>query len=111
MTPAEAAKSAEIVLSCVGDDPDLRAIALGDGGAIAAMKRGAIYVDHTTASAGVAREIDAAGRARGVACLDAPFSAPAWPPETGASRHATPRARPAASISRAIPADAVVWST
>jgi len=73
-TPAEAAKGAEIVFSCVGDDPDLRAIALGEGGAIAAMKRGAIYVDHTTASAGIAREIDTAGRARGVACLDAPVS-------------------------------------
>jgi len=73
-TPADAARGAEIVLSCVGDDPDLRAIALGPEGALAAMKRGAIYVDHTTASAGVAREIEAAGKARGVACLDAPVS-------------------------------------
>src|SRR4029078_4107581 len=73
-TPAEAAKGAEIVFSCVGDDPDLRASALGEGGGIAEMKRGAIYVDHTPASAGIAREIDTAGRARGVACLDAPVS-------------------------------------
>jgi 3-hydroxyisobutyrate dehydrogenase-like beta-hydroxyacid dehydrogenase len=73
-TPAEAAAGAEIVFSCVGDDPDLRAIALGPAGAIAAMRRGAIYVDHTTASAGVAREIAAAGAERGVACLDAPVS-------------------------------------
>ena len=65
-TPGDAARAAEIVFSCVGDDPDLRAIALGPSGAI--------YVDHTTASAGVARDIEAAGRARGVACLDAPVS-------------------------------------
>jgi 3-hydroxyisobutyrate dehydrogenase-like beta-hydroxyacid dehydrogenase len=73
-TPAAAAAGAEIVFSCVGDDPDLRAIALGADGAVAAMRRGAIYVDHTTASAGIAREIAAAGAARGVACLDAPVS-------------------------------------
>src|SRR5688572_16918526 len=56
-TPAAAAEGAEIVFSCVGDDPDLRDIALGSGGVIAAMKPGTIYVDHTTASADVAREI------------------------------------------------------
>jgi 3-hydroxyisobutyrate dehydrogenase len=65
-TPAEAAKGAEIVFSCVGDDPDLREIALGKDGALAAMGKGAIFCDHTTASAGIAREIAAAGRARGV---------------------------------------------
>jgi 3-hydroxyisobutyrate dehydrogenase-like beta-hydroxyacid dehydrogenase len=73
-TAAEAARGAEIVFSCVGDDPDLRAIALGADGALAAMGRGAIYVDHTTASAGLAREICAAGSERGVQCLDAPVS-------------------------------------
>jgi 3-hydroxyisobutyrate dehydrogenase len=73
-TPAAAAQGAEIVFSCVGDDPDLRAIAIGDGGVIAAMRSGAIFCDHTTASADVAREIAAAGRARGVHCLDAPVS-------------------------------------
>jgi 3-hydroxyisobutyrate dehydrogenase len=73
-TPAAAARGAEIVFSCVGDDPDLRAIALGTNGAIAAMRPGAIYVDHTTASADVAREIAAAGQERGVHCLDAPVS-------------------------------------
>jgi 3-hydroxyisobutyrate dehydrogenase len=73
-TPAAAAKGAEIVFSCLGDDPDLRAIAIGEGGVIAAMQRGAIFCDHTTASADVAREIAAAGRARGVQCLDAPVS-------------------------------------
>ena len=73
-TPAAAAQGAEIVFSCVGDDPDLREIALGAGGVIAAMKPGAIFCDHTTASADVAREIAAAGGKRGVHCLDAPVS-------------------------------------
>jgi 3-hydroxyisobutyrate dehydrogenase len=73
-TPAAAAHDAELVFSCVGDDPDLYAIALGEGGVIAAMRPGAIFCDHTTASADVAREIAAAGRARGVHCLDAPVS-------------------------------------
>jgi len=73
-TPAAAARDVEIVFSCVGDDPDLREIALGAGGAIAAMRAGAIYCDHTTASADVARQIAAAGSKRGVHCLDAPVS-------------------------------------
>ena len=73
-TPAEAAAGAEIVFSCVGDDPDLRAIALGSGGVVAAMRKGTVYVDHTTASADVAREIAAAGAKRGIPCLDAPVS-------------------------------------
>jgi 3-hydroxyisobutyrate dehydrogenase len=73
-TPAAAAEGAEIVFSCVGDDPDLRTVALGADGAIAAMRAGAIFCDHTTASADVAREIAAAGRERGVHCLDAPVS-------------------------------------
>jgi 3-hydroxyisobutyrate dehydrogenase len=73
-TPAAAARDAEMVFSCVGDDPDLREIALGTHGAIAAMRAGAIFCDHTTASADVAREIAAAGSRRGVHCLDAPVS-------------------------------------
>jgi 3-hydroxyisobutyrate dehydrogenase len=73
-TPAAAAQGAEIVFSCVGDDPDLREVTLGAGGVIAVMKPGAIYVDHTTASAELAREIAVAGKKRGVACLDAPVS-------------------------------------
>ena len=73
-TPAAAAQGAEIVFSCVGDDPDLREIALGSGGVIAAMTSGTIFCDHTTASADVAREIAAAGGKRGVHCLDAPVS-------------------------------------
>lgn len=73
-TPAEAAAGVEIVFSCVGDDPDLREIALGSNGVIAAMRSGTIFCDHTTASADVAREIAAAGGKRGVHCLDAPVS-------------------------------------
>ena len=73
-TPAAAAQGAEIVFSCVGDDPDLREIALGADGVVAAIRAGGIYVDHTTASADVAREIAAAGQKRGVQCLDAPVS-------------------------------------
>jgi 3-hydroxyisobutyrate dehydrogenase len=73
-TPAEAAAGAEIVFSCLGDDPDLREVALGAGGVIAAMRSGTIFCDHTTASADVAREIAAAGEKRGVHCLDAPVS-------------------------------------
>jgi 3-hydroxyisobutyrate dehydrogenase len=73
-TPAAAAQGAEIVFSCVGDDPDLREIALGSGGVVAAMRAGTIFCDHTTASADVAREIAAAGGKRGVHCLDAPVS-------------------------------------
>ena len=72
-TPAAAAE-ADIVFSCVGDDPDVRAIALGPDGVVPAMRSGSIFVDHTTASADVARDIAAAGRARGVHCFDAPVS-------------------------------------
>ncbi len=73
-TPAEAARGRDIVFACVGNDDDLRAITIGEGGAFAAMAPGAIFVDHTTASADVARELDAAARAGGFAFLDAPVS-------------------------------------
>ena len=73
-SPAAAARGADIVLMCVGNDDDLRAVTLGPDGAIAAMSKGATLVDHTTASAGVARELYAAARERGVAFLDAPVS-------------------------------------
>jgi 3-hydroxyisobutyrate dehydrogenase-like beta-hydroxyacid dehydrogenase len=73
-TPAEAAAQADIVFTCVFDDPDLRSVVLGDGAVIAGMRSGAVFVDHTTASADVAREIAAAGMARGILCLDAPVS-------------------------------------
>ena len=73
-TPALAAKDAEIVMLMVGNDDDVRAVALGESGALAAMKPGTILVDHTTASATVAREIYDAAKGRGVHFLDAPVS-------------------------------------
>lgn len=73
-TPAEAAAGAEWVMSCVGNDDDLRAVLLGDHGALAAMRAGTILVDHTTASAAVARELAAVAAQRGVGFLDAPVS-------------------------------------
>jgi len=73
-TPAAAAADAELVMMCVGNDDDLRAVALGADGAVAAMRAGSVLVDHTTASATVAREVYAAAKARGVGFLDAPVS-------------------------------------
>ena len=73
-TPAQAAADAGIVFSCVGDDPDLRAVTLGPEGTFAGMAKGAIQVDHTTASAQVARELAAEAAKRGLAFLDAPVS-------------------------------------
>ncbi len=74
LTPAAAVKSAEIVFACVGNDDDLRSIVFGETGAFAGMGKGAIFVDHTTASAEIAREIDCAARAAGFGFLDAPVS-------------------------------------
>jgi 3-hydroxyisobutyrate dehydrogenase-like beta-hydroxyacid dehydrogenase len=73
-TPAQAARGAEIVMMCVGNDNDVRAVANGSDGALAGMARGAILVDHTTASADVAREIFAAAKEKGLGFLDAPVS-------------------------------------
>ena len=73
-TPREAANGADIVCACVGNDDDLRSVVLGADGAFAGMKRGAIFVDHTTASAAVARELDAAALAKGLQFIDAPVS-------------------------------------
>lgn len=73
-TPAAAAKGAEIVYCCVGNDDDLRSVVYGDTGAFAGMTKGAIFVDHTTASAIVAREIDAAAKKQGIGFLDGPVS-------------------------------------
>jgi 3-hydroxyisobutyrate dehydrogenase len=73
-TPAEAAKGAALVFTCVGNDNDLRAVTLGPGGAFGTLGRGAIFVDHTTASATIARELHEAARARGAGALDAPVS-------------------------------------
>ena len=73
-TPAEASKGADIVLMCVGNDDDVRAVATGHDGALAGMAKGTVLVDHTTASADVAREVHAAAAAKGVGFLDAPVS-------------------------------------
>ena len=73
-TPAEAAAGADVVLSCVGDDPDVLAVALGPDGAIPAMREGAVYIDNSTVSANVARQLAEAGAERGVGVLDAPVS-------------------------------------
>ena len=73
-TPRAAADGADIVFACVGNDDDLRSIVLGDAGALAGMKRSAIFVDHTTASAAVARELSALARERGLQFIDAPVS-------------------------------------
>ncbi|HET9149879.1 MAG TPA: NAD(P)-dependent oxidoreductase [Alphaproteobacteria bacterium] len=73
-TPAEAAEGADLVMACVGNDDDVRAIALGADGALAGMKRGAVFVDHTTASADLARELAGAAAEKGLGFLDAPVS-------------------------------------
>ncbi|SFQ49442.1 2-hydroxy-3-oxopropionate reductase [Variovorax sp. OK605] len=73
-TPREAAAGADIVFCCVGNDDDLRSVVLGDDGAFAGMKKGAAFVDHTTASADVARELSKAAQALGLHFIDAPVS-------------------------------------
>ncbi|MGN8022684.1 NAD(P)-dependent oxidoreductase [Phyllobacterium sp. 22229] len=73
-TPGEAAADKDFVFCCVGNDDDLRAVTTGENGAFHTMKKGAIFVDHTTASAEVARELDAEARKRGFHFLDAPVS-------------------------------------
>ena len=73
-TPAAAADGADVVCACVGNDDDLRGVAYGDDGILSGMEAGAVFVDHTTASADVAREVDAAAREIGLGFLDAPVS-------------------------------------
>jgi 3-hydroxyisobutyrate dehydrogenase len=73
-TPALAARDADFVFCCVGNDDDLRSVTLGAEGAFAGMKRGAIFVDHTTASANIARELQVQARAAGLQFVDAPVS-------------------------------------
>jgi len=73
-TPREAAAGAEFVFACVGNDDDLRSVVLGADGAFAGMAAGAVFVDHTTASAEVARELYAAARGLGLHFVDAPVS-------------------------------------
>ncbi|PKQ02049.1 MAG: oxidoreductase [Alphaproteobacteria bacterium HGW-Alphaproteobacteria-12] len=73
-TPGDAAAGADIVFACVGNDDDLREVTTGSAGAFHGMKAGAIFVDHTTASATVARELHGEAQARGVFFIDAPVS-------------------------------------
>jgi 3-hydroxyisobutyrate dehydrogenase len=73
-TPREAVADCDFVFSCVGNDDDLRSVVTGEQGALAGMKKGAVFVDHTTASANVARELAAESAKRGVAFIDAPVS-------------------------------------
>jgi 3-hydroxyisobutyrate dehydrogenase len=73
-TPREAAAGADIVFACVGNDVDLRSVALGPDGALPAMKAGSVFVDHTTASADIARELAAAAAERGLGFVDGPVS-------------------------------------
>jgi 3-hydroxyisobutyrate dehydrogenase len=73
-TPREAAEGQDFVMSCVGNDNDVREVTLGEHGAFKAVKAGAVFVDHTTASAEIARELHAAARTRGFDFIDAPVS-------------------------------------
>jgi 3-hydroxyisobutyrate dehydrogenase len=73
-TPREAAAGADFIFACVGNDDDLRQVTLGPDGAFQGMKKGAIFVDHTTASADVARELHAEAKTRGIGFVDAPVS-------------------------------------
>jgi len=73
-TPAKAAEGAEIVCACVGNDDDLRSVVYGDDGILAGMSDGTIFVDHTTASADVAREVGAKAAEKGIQFLDGPVS-------------------------------------
>ena len=73
-SPAEAVKGAEIVCACVGEDADIAAVASGPDGAFSGMEKGALFIDHTTASADIARQLEAQAEAAGLAFLDAPVS-------------------------------------
>jgi 3-hydroxyisobutyrate dehydrogenase len=83
-SPREAAADQEIVFCCVGNDDDLRSVVLGRDGAFAGMKSGGIFVDHTTASAEVARELFAEGKKSGIGFVDAPVSGGQAGAENGA---------------------------
>jgi 3-hydroxyisobutyrate dehydrogenase len=73
-TPREAAEGQDFVMACVGNDNDLREVTLGANGAFAGMAKGAVFVDHTTASAEIARELHAQAKTKGFDCIDAPVS-------------------------------------
>ncbi len=83
-SPAQAAKDAAFIFVCVGNDDDVRQVALGEDGLLAGAKSGAIFVDHTTASAGLARELEARAGRQGVGFLDAPVSGGQAGAENGA---------------------------
>jgi 2-hydroxy-3-oxopropionate reductase len=83
-SPAAAASGCDVVLSCVGNDDDVRQVLIGDSGALSAMRSGALLVDHTTASATLAREINSAAVEKGVGFLDAPVSGGQAGAENGA---------------------------
>ncbi len=100
-TPAQAAADADFVFACVGADDDVRAVTTGADGAFAGMKSGAMFIDHTTASATVARELSAAATAHGLSFLDAPVSGGESGAQegiltvmVGGQQHAFDRARP-----------------
>ena len=83
-TPAEAAKDAEYIFTCVGNDDDLREVTFGDNGAFQTIKKGAVYIDNTTASAKIAREIYDYAKKNGFGALDAPVSGGQAGAENGA---------------------------
>ena len=83
-SPAAAASGCDVVLSCVGNDDDVRQVLLGDAGALSAMRSGTLLIDHTTASATLAREINSAAADKGVGFLDAPVSGGQAGAENGA---------------------------
>ncbi len=83
-TPAEAARGAEFVFACVGNDNDLRAVTTAKGGSFETLGAGAVFIDNTTASADVARELYAAAKAKGAGFLDAPVSGGQAGAENGA---------------------------
>lgn len=82
-TPAAAAAGKDAVIACVGNDADLAAVTLGDEGAFAAMAAGAVFIDHTTVSAEIARRLAGEGAARGLLVVDAPVSGGQAGAETG----------------------------
>ena len=93
-TPREAAKDCEFVMMCVGNDDDVRSVAYGEQGVLAGMKKGAILVDHTTASAIVAREVFEKSKSAGVGFIDAPVTSP---PKSASSATVPPIAIAAAA--------------
>jgi 3-hydroxyisobutyrate dehydrogenase-like beta-hydroxyacid dehydrogenase len=83
-TPRQAAEGADFVFTCVGNDSDLRSVTVGPDGVFAGMRKGAIYIDNTTASATLARELSATGKEKGIDVLDAPVSGGQAGAENGA---------------------------